>query len=102
MSSLSNLLPGLYIGLLGALLAAALRRWFDAVPGRCWAVWGVALAPVFAPVLLAGRVLLPLGYLTEVPPFSRLWSGGPLPGNLIQSHLLLPILPWLVPVPAPL
>jgi hypothetical protein len=99
MPSLLSLLPGLYVVLLAALLAAALRRWFDAVPGRCWAVWGAALVPVFAPVLLAGRVLLPLGYLTEVPPFTRLWSGPP-PGNLIQSDLVLLILPWLVRVRA--
>jgi hypothetical protein len=99
MPSLLSPLPGLYVVLLAALLAAALRRWFDAVPGRCWAVWGAALVPVFAPVLLAGRVLLPLGYLTQVPPFTRLWSGPP-PGNLIQSDLVLLILPWLVRVRA--
>jgi len=100
MARLADLLPGLYVALLAALLAAALGRWFDAVPGRCWAIWGAALAPIFAPVLLAGRVLLPLGYLTQVPPFTGLWSGGPPPGNLIQSDLVLLILPWLVRVRA--
>jgi hypothetical protein len=103
MPTFSNLLPGLYVAALATLLAAALRRWFDPVPGRCWVVWGAALAPVFAPVLFAGRVLLPLGYLTQVPPFTHLWSrggAGPPPGNLIQSDLVLLILPWLVRVRA--
>ena len=95
MSYLLDLLPGLYLGLLAFLLAAALRRWYDSPPATCWLIWGLALLPVFAPVLLAGRVLLPLGYPTQLPPFTHVWSG-PRPGNLIQSDVILLIQPWFV------
>ncbi|HKV12145.1 MAG TPA: hypothetical protein VJ725_28625 [Thermoanaerobaculia bacterium] len=91
------ILPGLWVIFLAALLAGALRRWFDPVPRRCWLVWGLAMAPVFGAALFGGRVLLPLGYLTRVPPFSGLVEGSP-PGNLLQSDLVLQITPWMVRV----
>ncbi|HEV8582818.1 MAG TPA: hypothetical protein VGX68_27450 [Thermoanaerobaculia bacterium] len=97
MISLLHLLPGLWVLLLGILFAWTLRRWFDPVPVRCWAAWGIALAVMFGAVLFAGRVMLPLGYLTKVPPFADLVEGTP-PGNLLQSDLVLQIAPWLVRV----
>jgi hypothetical protein len=97
MSMLLAVLPGLWVLTLAALLAWALRRWFDPVPARCWAAWGIVLAVLFGAVLFAGRVMLPLGYLTKVPPFTGLVQGTP-PGNLLQSDLVLQITPWLMRV----
>jgi hypothetical protein len=87
-------LPGLWVALLALLLGLALRRWYDPVPLRCWLAWSAALAILFGPVLFAGRTLLPLGYLAQVPPFTGLVRGEP-PGNLLQSDLVLQIAPWL-------
>ncbi|HEY7214667.1 MAG TPA: hypothetical protein VIC28_08550 [Thermoanaerobaculia bacterium] len=97
MHLLLALLPGLWFLTLALALAWALRRWFDPVPARCWAVWGIALAVLFGAVLFGGRVMLPLGYLTRLPPFDGLIAGPP-PGNLLQSDLVLQIAPWLVRV----
>lgn len=91
------ILPGLWVIFLAALLAGALRRWFDPVPRRCWLVWGLAMAPLFGAALFGGRVMLPLGYLTRVPPFSGLVEGPP-PGNLLQGDLVLQITPWMIRV----
>lgn len=92
------LLPGLWVAVLGILLARALQRWFDPMPWRCWAVWSAAILVLFGAVLFGGRVLLPLGYLTRVPPFRQLWPEGTPPGNLLQSDMVLQITPWLVQV----
>jgi hypothetical protein len=67
-----DLLPGLWLGLLGTFLAAALRRWYDPVPGRVLAVFAVVLLVLFAPVLFGGKVLLPLDLLREHVPFQEL------------------------------
>jgi len=95
--SLFDLLPGLWVAALATLLGLALRRWFDPVPRRCWLAWGAVLAILLGAVLFAGRVLLPLGYLTLIPPYKGIWEGTP-PGNLLQSDLVLQITPWLVRV----
>ena len=87
MSWLTALLPGLWVLALAALLAWVLRRWFDPVPTRCWVAWGIVLAILFGAVLFAGRVMLPLGYLTKVPPFTGLVEGEP-PGNMLQSDMI--------------
>lgn len=94
------LLPGLWVALLAALLWAAVGRWLDPVPRRVRLIHGAVLLTLFAPVLFAGRVLLPLGYLTRVPPFQQLWPAedGPPPGNLLQSDLVLQITPWQIRV----
>jgi hypothetical protein len=91
------LLPGLWVALLALLLGLALRRWYDPVPLRCWLAWSAALAVLLGPILFGGRTLLPLGYLTQVPPFTHLVEGRP-PGNLLQSDLVLQIAPWLTRV----
>jgi hypothetical protein len=67
-----DLLPGLWLGLLGTFLAAALRRWYEPVPGKVLAVFAVVLAVLFAPVLFGGQVLLPLDLLRENVPFQEL------------------------------
>lgn len=84
-----DLLPGLWLGFLGTFLAAALRRWFEPVPGKVWVVFGGVLLALFAPVLLGGRVLLPLDILREHPPFQELAPtrshSHPLQKNLIRT-----------------
>jgi hypothetical protein len=92
-----TILPGLWVILLATLFALGLRRWFDPVPLRCWLVWGLVMAPLFGAALFGGRVMLPLGYLTRVPPFSGLVEGPP-PGNLLQGDLVLQITPWMIRV----
>lgn len=97
MSWLIALLPGLWVFTLAILLAWILHRWFDPIPALCWAVWGIVLAVLLGAVLFGGKVMLPLGYLTKVAPFTRLVQGEP-PGNLLQSDLVLQIAPWMVRV----
>ncbi|HEX3555319.1 MAG TPA: hypothetical protein VIA62_19005 [Thermoanaerobaculia bacterium] len=63
-----DLLPGLWLGLLGTFLVAALRRWYDPVPGRVLAVFAAVLLALFAPVLFGGRVLLGTDSLRVVAP----------------------------------
>jgi hypothetical protein len=94
------LLPGLWVALLAALLWAALGLWLDPVPRRVRLIHSAVLLVLFGPVLFAGRILLPLGYLTRVPPFQHLWpdEAGRPPGNLLQSDLVLQITPWQIRV----
>ncbi|HEY7215548.1 MAG TPA: hypothetical protein VIC28_13040 [Thermoanaerobaculia bacterium] len=92
-----DLLPGLWVGLLGASLAAALRRWFDPVPGRVLAAFSVVLLLLFAPVLLGGKVLLPLDNLRGEVPFQRLAPAEP-PGNFLQGDLIRLVTPSLAAV----
>ncbi len=94
---LLGVLPGLWFVTLAIALAWVLRRWFDPISARCWAVWAVALAVLFGAVLFGGRVMLPLGLLTKLPPFGGLVEGPP-PGNPLQSDLVLQIAPWLTRV----
>jgi hypothetical protein len=94
--TIPDLLPGLWVALLAVLLAIALRRWYDPVPAPCWLAWSAVLLVLLGPALFAGRVLLPLGYLTRVPPWQTLWPGPePPPGNPVQGDLVLQIAPWL-------
>ena len=93
------LLPGLWVAFLALLLGLALRRWYDPVPLRCWLAWSAVLAILFGAVLFGGRSMLPLGYLSQLPPFTGLTQGEP-QGNLLQSDLVLQIAPWLARVRA--
>jgi len=97
MSWLIGILPGLWVLTLAILLSLALRRWFDPVPARCWAAWGIALAILFGAVLFGGRVMLPPGYLAKAPPFTGLVQSRPT-GNLLQGDLVFQIAPWLTRV----
>ena len=94
-----DLLPGLWVGLLGASLAAMLRRWFDPVPGRILVAFSVVLLLLFAPVLLGGKVLLPLDNLRGQVPFQRLAPAEP-PGNFLQGDLIQLVTPSLAAVRA--
>ena len=89
---LQDLLPGLYVGAWITLLAAALRRWYDPVPRRLWAVLALVLLVLLGPVLLAGYRLLPLGELLQYPPYQRLAPSWP-SSNSLQHDLLRVLYP---------
>lgn len=91
-----DLLPGLYVLGLAAVLAAALRRWFDPVPWRVLAVFLLLAAILFGPALFAGWTLLPLSNIRVAPPF----AGQPrLPfANWLQGDLVFQIVPWILEV----
>jgi hypothetical protein len=92
-----DLLPALWVGGLGAALATALRRWYDGVPARVLAVFALALAILFGPVLAGGRLLLPLDGLRGAVPFQRLAPTEPA-GNILQGDLIQLVTPSLVAV----
>jgi hypothetical protein len=83
-----DLLPGLWVGLLGALLASALRRWYDPLPVRVLAIFALVILVLFGTVLFGGGLLLPLDNLRGAVPFRHLPPssphGNPLQGDLIQ------------------
>ena len=89
-----DLLPALWVGALGAALAWALRRGYDAVPARVLAVFALALGVLFGPVLAGGRLLLPLDGLRGAVPFQRLPPTEP-HGNLLQGDLIQLVTPSL-------
>lgn len=91
--SLLDLLPGLYVALLAWLLAAVLRRWFDPLPSRAIAVFGLILILLFGPVLFAGYTLVPVGMLPSIAPYLHLEQGA-ISANPIQTDVLLQIVPW--------
>ncbi|HEY0410494.1 MAG TPA: hypothetical protein VGE42_09535, partial [Candidatus Dormibacteraeota bacterium] len=91
--AVSDLLPGLYVILLGAGLAAFLRRWFDPVPWRILAVFGLLLLVLFGTVLFGGGVLLPLGNLVGYHPFRGLPPPDP-STVVLQGDLVHQITPW--------
>ena len=90
-------LPGLWVAILTLLLALALRRWYDPVPPRCWLAWSAALVLLLGAVLFAGRTMLPVGILADIPPFTGVVPEAPR-GNYLQSDLLLQTAPWLTQV----
>ncbi len=89
-----DLLPGLWVGLLGALLASALGRWFDPVPRRVLAVFALALGVLLGPALFGGGLLLPFDGLRGEVPFQHLDPTDP-PANLLQGDLLQLVTPSL-------
>src|SRR5689334_10597178 len=89
-----DLLPGLWLGLLGACLAVALRRWFDPVPRRVLAVFAAVLLVLFGSVLFGGKVLLPLDGLRGEVPFRHLPPAEP-HGNFLQGDLIQLVTPSL-------
>jgi hypothetical protein len=95
--SVLDLLPGLYVLLLGAGLAVLLRRWYDPVPRRVLAVFGLLLIVLFGKVLFGGGVLLPLGNLVGFYPFRPLPPPDP-PTVVLQGDLVHQITPWIVEV----
>ncbi len=89
-----DLLPALWVGAVGASLAWALRRWYDRVPLRVLAVFALALAVLFGPVLWGGALLLPLDGLRGAVPFTRLAPSDPF-GNVLQGDLIQLVTPSL-------
>jgi hypothetical protein len=89
----ADLLPGLYVLLLGAALAATLRRWFDPVPWRVLAVFALVVFLLLGPVLFGGGVLLPLGSLPYFHPFGLLPKTD-LPTIALHGDLIHQITPW--------
>lgn len=90
----ADLLPGLWVALLGLGLAAALRRWFDPVPGRILAAFGLAIAILFGPALFGGRVLISVDNLRVMDPYRQL-EPSDTPGLWIHGDLVFLISPWL-------
>jgi hypothetical protein len=82
-----DLLPGLWAGVLVLLLREALRRWYDRVPDRVLAAFGLALILLFGPVLFGGQLLLPFDNLRGHAPFKALEPAEP-HGNLLQGDLI--------------
>jgi hypothetical protein len=94
----SDLLPGGYFLLLGAALAAALRRWYDALPRWAAALFLALPVLLFAAALGGGRVLLPVGLLRSAAPFQEL---APDPAGTalgLQRDLVRQIAPWTLEV----
>jgi Bacterial membrane protein YfhO len=92
MAALAAPLPGLYLALLGLLLARALRRWWDPVPPRVWGVFGLVLLILFGPALFLGRVLLPADILPGLKPLEE--KSKPPEGNVLQLDLVTQTIPW--------
>jgi hypothetical protein len=89
----ADLLPGLWVLLLGAGLSVALKRWYDPVPPRVLAVFGLVLAALFWKVLFGGGILLPLDNLRVYLPFTHLAPADP-PSLGLQGDLVNQIAPW--------
>ncbi|HEX2223949.1 MAG TPA: hypothetical protein VHN15_07065, partial [Thermoanaerobaculia bacterium] len=89
-----DLLPGLYTGLCAILLRAVLNRWYDPLPKRVLATYGLVLVLLFGPVLCGGSLLLPLDNLRGHAPFQGLAPAEP-HGNPIQGDLVQLVIPSL-------
>jgi hypothetical protein len=92
---LTDLAPGLYVLLLALLLGRVLARWFDPVPRRVCAAFGLVLLLLLGPVLLGGRILLPVEILTRTPPWRVLRPARPALANRLQLDLVSQITPAL-------
>jgi hypothetical protein len=92
-----DLLPGAWVAVLGCLLAAALRRWYDRVPAPVWGAFALALALLFGPALAGGKLLLPLDNLRGHAPFQQLPPTAP-HGNILQGDLVTLVTPALAEV----
>ncbi|HEV7672749.1 MAG TPA: hypothetical protein VGS22_29870 [Thermoanaerobaculia bacterium] len=91
-TALADLLPGLYVAVLAALLLAILRRGWDAVPAWVVAAFALLLVALFGRVLFLGEILLPLDNLRGEAPFGQLAPTVP-HGNLIQGDLIQLVAP---------
>ena len=89
-----DLVPGLYVAALALLLAAVLRRRYDAVPAWAMAVFAVVICGLFGSALFGGRVLLPLDNLRGQVPWMQVPAARP-PGNPVQGDLVELVVPSL-------
>ena len=89
----ADLLPAVVVLAAAACLLWAARRWYDPIPRATIACWGVVVAVLFAPVLVGGKVLLPLGNLRVSVPYTQLPRPDP-PTVGLQGDLVVQILPW--------
>lgn len=87
------LLPAAWLLAVGWAVLAALGRWFDPVPRRVGTVFALVLCLLFAPVLLGGKVLLPLGNLAALVPYRTL-PPPEKPTHALQADLVHQITPW--------
>ncbi len=95
MTLLTAPLPGLYLAVLATALGYALRRWWDPVPVRIWAVFGLLIVILFGPALFLGKVLLPADILPGVVPMEKVGASSEgNEGNLLQLDLVTQIIPW--------
>lgn len=92
MPALADLVPGLYVLALGALVALVLRRWYERIPAPALAVFALAVVVLYGPALFAGRTLLAVDNLRGAPPFTALEPSDP-PGNHLQGDQVLEIAP---------
>ncbi len=89
----SYLVPGLWLAALAAALGGALRRWWDGVPWRVWAVFALVVVALLGPALVAGGVQLPLEMLRGFAPWREL-PASPWPVNRLQWDQLVEFAPW--------
>lgn len=89
----ADLLPGLYVIVVAAGLAAALRRWYDPVPWRILGLFVLVPFLLFPRALVGGDVLLPVSNLRAFIPFRTLPP--PDTHNIgIHGDLIHQIAPW--------
>ncbi|MEW6742103.1 MAG: hypothetical protein AB1486_05035 [Planctomycetota bacterium] len=88
----TDLLPGLYLAILGILAALALKRWYDPIPARVWGVYALLIAVLFGQSLLGGSTLFPGDTLRSAPPYDVLPPPA-VPGNHQQLDLVLFVTP---------
>jgi hypothetical protein len=86
-------LPALYVVLLALGGAAALRRWFDPLPGRVLLLFLLYVGLLLAPALAGDAVLLPVDVLRGHAPFRGLPPSHP-PAVFLQRDLVHQIAPW--------
>jgi len=86
-------LPALYVLLLALAGAAALRRWFDPLPGRVLLLFLLYVGLLLAPALAGDAVLLPVDVLRGHAPFRGLPPSHP-PAVFLQRDLVHQIAPW--------
>ncbi|HEV2855336.1 MAG TPA: YfhO family protein [Thermoanaerobaculia bacterium] len=92
MNILTAPLPGLYLAVLAAALGFALRRWWEPVPARVWAVFALLVLILFGPALFLGKVLLPADILPGVVAVEKVDARPE--GNRLQLDLVTQITPW--------
>jgi hypothetical protein len=89
----SDLLPALWLVVVGFSIDRAARRWARPIPLLVWATAGALVLVLFAPALLLGQVLASLQKLAAVPPFQALPAAAG-PGNPLHGDLVLQVIPW--------